>query len=152
VLGYSDRRTDALDPICLERLRHAETLAVPPDVVLLSGWRRHGRAAPEAELMRAAWNGRDVTLLTDETARNTRQNAASVAAAARRIGATEVTVVTSSWHAARARLLVRAALPDVPVRSSSPRGRAPLRLVAREFVCLLAVPFQMLRLRPPGRP
>jgi hypothetical protein len=27
VLGYSDRRTDALDAICLERLRHAETLA-----------------------------------------------------------------------------------------------------------------------------
>ena len=151
VLGYSDRRTDALDAICLERLRHAETLAAPPDVVLLSGWRRHGRAAPEAELMRAAWNGPDVTLLTDETARNTMQNAASVAATARRIGATDVTVVTSSWHAFRARSLVRAALPNVPVRSSSPRGRAPLRLLARELVCLVVVPFQVRRLRREAR-
>jgi uncharacterized SAM-binding protein YcdF (DUF218 family) len=152
VLGYSDRRTDALDPICLERLRHAETLVTPGDTVLFSGWRRHGRAAPEAELMRGAWRGAQASLLTDESARNTRQNAASVAATARGLGATEVIVVTSWWHALRARSLVRASLPDVPVESSSPGGRPPLMVLARELVCLVAVPFQGWRLRRrPGR-
>jgi uncharacterized SAM-binding protein YcdF (DUF218 family) len=147
VLGYSDRKTSGLHPICIERLRHAETLVSAGDVVLLSGWGRGGRAVPEAELMRNAWNGAPASLLTDETARNTRQNAMSVAKTARRVGATEVTVVTSWWHALRARLLVRAALPGVQIRSSSPRGGAPLTLLARELVCLMAVPFQARRLR-----
>lgn len=147
VLGYSDRKTDALDAICTERLRHAESIVAPPDIVLLSGWRRRGRAAPEAELMRDAWSGAHVSLLTDETARNTMQNAASVAAAAHRVGATEVTVVTSWWHAFRARTLVRAALPDVAVGSSSAPGRPPLRLLVRELVCVVALPIQALRLR-----
>jgi DUF218 domain-containing protein len=146
VLGYSDRKTNGLHPICIERLRHAETLVTVDDVVLLSGWGRGGRAVPEAELMRDAWGGPPVTLLTDETARNTRQNAMSVAKTARRLGATDVTVVTSWWHALRARSLVRAALPGVRIRSSSPRGSAPLILLARELVCLTAVPFQARRL------
>jgi uncharacterized SAM-binding protein YcdF (DUF218 family) len=147
VLGYSDRKTRALHPICVERLRHAETIVTRNDVVLLSGWGRRGVATPEAELMRSAWRGPDVPLITDETARNTSQNAGSVATTARRLGAAEVTVVTSWWHAFRARTLIRAALPNAVIRSSSPRGRAPLALLARELVCLAAVPYQVRRLR-----
>ena len=110
-------------------MRHAETLDA--DAVLLSG---------EAELMQGAWRGGEVVL--DTRARNTRENARGVAEAARRLEADEVVVVTSSWHALRARTLVRAAIgdPAVTVTSSSPPGPRPLRLLARELVCLAALP------------
>ena len=144
VLGYSRRRSDEMHDICADRLRHAESLDA--DAVLLSG---------EAELMRGAWKGSGVPLL-DTTARNTRQNAAGIASAARRLGAREVVVVTSRWHAFRARMLVRAALrgQGIRVRSSSPLDRPPLALLARELACLAMLPYQLLhlgRLAGPGR-
>jgi hypothetical protein len=136
VLGYSRRRSDGMHDVCAERLRHAEGLDA--DAVLLSG---------EAEVMRPEWNGPDVPLLTDGAARNTRENAAGVAAVARKVGASEVVVVTSRWHAFRARMLTRAALPGVEVSSSSPPGRPPLALLAREVVCVALLPLQLFRLR-----
>ena len=135
VLGYSPRRGDGLHDICAARLRHAESLDA--DAVLLSG---------ETELMRPEWAGPEVQILTDGAARNTRENAAGVAEAARRLGADEVVVVTSKWHAFRARTLVRSLLPDVHVRSSSPPGRAPLTLLVREAACLVLLPYQLRRL------
>jgi uncharacterized SAM-binding protein YcdF (DUF218 family) len=149
VLGYSARRSDALHPVCAARLRHAEQLADGADTVLLSGWARRRNGAGEAELMRSAWKGTDVRLISDATARNTRENAARVAETARRLGASKIVVVTSGWHAFRARTLVRALLrePGVLVQASSPAGRAPVQLVARELVCLVALPFHLLRLR-----
>ncbi len=103
--------------------------------------------------MRAAWNGPEVTLVSDSTARNTRENAAEVAETARRLGADQVVVVTSRWHAPRARALVRAALrqPSVSVESSSPPDRQPVALLARELVCLGALPYHLARLRRPTR-
>jgi hypothetical protein len=58
-------------------------------------------------------------------------------------------VITSRWHAFRARTLVCAVLrePRVLVRTSSPAGRPPVQLVARELVCLAALPFHLIRLR-----
>jgi hypothetical protein len=147
VLGYSGRRGDALHDVCATRLRHAEQLVGTADAVLLSGWGRRRNGAGEAELMRAAWNGGDVPLLVDEQPHSTAENATGVAAAARRLDATEVTVVTSRWHAFRARALVRAALPGVAVRTSSPPGPAPALLVAREAACAIALPYHLLRLR-----
>lgn len=149
VLGYSGRRHHGLHDVCAERLRHAEQLAGESDTVLLSGWARHRSGAGEAELMRAAWNGPVVKIVSDSTARNTRDNAAEVAGTARRLGAHEVVVVTSRWHAPRARTLVRAALrePSVSVQSSSPSSRKPLALLARELVCLAALPLQLVSLR-----
>ena len=138
VLGYSPRRANGLHDICAQRLRHAEGLDA--DAVLLSG---------EAELMRPEWRGPEVEFVTDGAARNTRENAAGVAEAARRLGADEVVVVTSRWHAFRARTLVRFLLPGVSVSSSSPPGRAPLALLAREGACLTLLPYQLLRLRRP---
>ena len=134
VLGYSGRRHHGLHDLCAGRLRHAEQLAGDGDTVLLSG---------EAKLMCAAWNGPEVTLVSNSTARNTRENAAEVAETARRLGAEEVVVVTSRWHALRARTLVRAALhqPGVSVRASSPEGRRPVALLVREAVCLVALPY-----------
>jgi hypothetical protein len=140
VLGYSNSRTPGLHPLCVERLRHAEEVAGRTDTVLLSGWARRGNPA-EAELMRAAWRGEDVELIADGTARNTRENALSIADSARRLHASEVTVVTSRWHAFRAGRLVRAALPGVPVKTSSPEGRPPLGLAIRELACVALLPF-----------
>jgi len=138
VLGFSGRRDDELHAVCVQRLEHAEGLVRDGDTVLLSG---------EAELMRGAWKNRDV--LVDPNARNTRENANGVAAAARRLAASEVVVVTSSWHAPRARALVRAALRErgVSVRSSSPPGRPPVRLLVRELACLAVLPVQLLAAR-----
>jgi len=149
VLGYSARRPDGLHAICAERLSYAESVAGDADAVLLSGWARDQDAAGEVELMRRAWNGPNVRLLSDTHARNTGENALGIAAVARRLDAREVVVVTSSWHAFRARTLVRAALHDsgVTVRSSSPSTRPPVTLLARELACLAALPAQLLRLR-----
>ena len=147
VLGYSNRRTPGLHGLCAARLRHAEHLVTGDDAVLLSGWSRRRGDSSEAELMRSAWNGRPAGLIEDVTARSTAGNAASVAEAARRLGATEVTVVTSAWHALRARTLVRAALPDMPVWTSSPKGRPSVTVRVRELVCLAALPLQLLRVR-----
>jgi hypothetical protein len=151
VLGYSARRSDGLHAVCAARLRHAEQLAAGNDTVLLSGWARRRNGAGEAELMQTACNGAEVALIADTTARNTRENAARVAETARRLGATEIVVVTSRWHAFRARTLVNANLrePTISVKASSPADRA-LVLVARELACLAALPFQLVRLRTGG--
>ena len=85
--------------------------------------------------MRQAWRGPAVRLVADGDARTTAGNARAVAAAARHIGADEVVIVTSSWHARRARLLVQAALDpnvrlvgrdagsDAPAAPDRPRAR-----------------------------
>jgi uncharacterized SAM-binding protein YcdF (DUF218 family) len=145
VLGYSGRRRHGLHDVCARRLRHAEQLAGDGDTVFLSG--RHRNGTGEAELMRAAWNGPEVTLVSDSTARNTRENAAEVAETARRLGADEVVVVTSRWHAPRARALVQAALPEVSVQTASPPDRKRVALLAREVICLGALPYHVARLR-----
>ena len=147
VLGYSDRRMNGLHSLCAERLRHAERLAADGDVVLLSGWSRRPGNTSEAELMRRAWNGGAARLIYDSTARHTAENALRVAEAARRLEATEVTVVTSRWHAFRARALVRAALPGTPVGASSPAGRPPPSLLAREICCIAVLPYNLIRIR-----
>ena len=138
VLGYSTWRGHGLDPICASRLRVAEAIAGEGDTVLLSGWSRRRHHPSEAELMLEAWRGPDVRVLADGDARTTAGNARSVAAAAKEIGADEVVLVTSSWHARRARLLVRPLLPPrVNLRvATTPRTRPP-RLIARELATLL---------------
>jgi hypothetical protein len=138
VLGYSGRRdAELLHAVCESRLRHAESIVQEDDAVLLSG---------EADLMHGHWRSGDVLL--DPHARNTRENALAVAEAARRLRADEVVVVTSRWHAPRARALVRAALRrSVPVTSSSPDGLPPPRLAVRELVLLALLPLQLWAVR-----
>ena len=141
VLGYSSRRGEGLHPICRARVKHAEQAVREGDTVLLSGWGRGRRGDPvEGELMRDAWRGAGVRLEVDPTAHNTRENALAVAAAARRLGADEVLLVTSRWHASRAAALVRAALPDVPVTTSSPAEPGGPWLLARELACRAVLP------------
>ena len=138
VLGYSTWRGEGLDPICGARLELAGALATETDAVLLSGWSRRRHRPSEAELMRQAWQGPEVRLLADGDARTTVGNARAVAAAARDVGADEVVLVTSSWHARRARLLVRALLPPQVRLSVAPTPRTrPPGLIARELATLL---------------
>jgi uncharacterized SAM-binding protein YcdF (DUF218 family) len=139
VLGFSTWRGDELHPICLDRLRAAELAAADgAEAVLLSGWSRRPHRISEAELMRRAWQGRPVRLLVDVDARTTAGNARAVATAAATIEATEVVVVTSSWHARRARHLVSEALPQgVLLRVATPGRTRPARHVTRELALYL---------------
>jgi DUF218 domain-containing protein len=148
VLGYSRGSAPALHPIARRRLRHAEGVAADADAVILSGWARADAPAAEAELMRDAWNGPDVPLVLDETARSTIGNAEGIARLARKLGAREVVVVTSRWHAPRAAALVRAALrgSGIVVEVSSADGGGERLLSARELVCRAALPVQTRRL------
>lgn len=149
VLGYSRNGDRSLHPICAHRLAHAEGIATGARAVVLSGWARRHAPAGEADLMRDAWRREDVPVVLDRSAQTTAGNAAAIARLARRLGAAELVVVTSRWHARRAGVLVRAALSGSGIRVSvsSPGGpRAPL-LALRDLACTAAVPIQARRLR-----
>ena len=153
VLGYSSAAdAGSMHVVCAARLAAAERVA-DPDAVLFSGAARHGGPLSEASLMRAAWHGADVPLHVDTSARTTAGNAAGVASLARQLGATEVVIVTSWWHAPRARALVRAALAGsgAHVRSAPAAGRADVRTAARELACAAALPVMMVRARRGSR-
>ena len=149
VLGYSRNGDRLLHPICARRVAHAERIATGATTVVLSGWARRHAPAGEAELMREAWHRDDIPVVLDRSAQTTAGNAAAVARLARSLGAGELVVVTSPWHARRARALVQAALrgSGIRVSVSSPRGRRAPLLAVRELVCSLAVPLQARRLR-----
>jgi uncharacterized SAM-binding protein YcdF (DUF218 family) len=139
VVGYSRRRHSELHPLCADRLRHAEQLAADARAVILSG-------CPEAELMRSAWAGPDVPLICDTAARTTAGNAVNVATQARELGADDLVVVTSSWHARRVRLLMRAALrgSGIAISVETTNGPRPKLVVVRELVCLALLPVQLV--------
>jgi uncharacterized SAM-binding protein YcdF (DUF218 family) len=147
VLGYSDVGGDVvLHPVCSARVTSAEAEAGPDDVVLFSGWARHGRAASEADLMAAAWSGATRRRIVDREARTTLGNAIAVGRAARQLGVSDVVLVTSPWHARRASVLVRASLRGTGARlhvATCAETRPPVRrlreLAAWSIVPLLAV-------------
>jgi uncharacterized SAM-binding protein YcdF (DUF218 family) len=144
VLGYSDGGAGALHPVCQARLEHAAGIAGPEDVVVLSGWARAPGTESEAALMQAAWAGTAAEVVVDPVARTTVENAANALDDAFRVGAREVVVVTSSWHAPRAwaafRWLLRST--GIRVRASSPQGRS-WRASLREGPLWLVLPLQL---------
>jgi len=143
VCGYSDGRETGLHAICERRLRLAEREARPDDVVLLTGWARHADATAEAELMARSWAGSCRELHVDSSARSTRGNVRAAAELAERVGATEVVLVTSGWHARRAGALLRAMVAESRVVATDERGSLTAR--AREVVCWAGVPFAARR-------
>jgi uncharacterized SAM-binding protein YcdF (DUF218 family) len=149
VLGYSRGGDRALHPICAGRVAHAERVASGARAVVLSGWARRHAPAGEAELMREAWSREDVPVVLDRSAQSTVGNAVAVARVARDLGAGELVVVTSRWHARRARALVRAALAGsgIQVSVSSPHDGSHPLLALRELACATAVPVQARRIR-----
>ncbi len=144
VLGYSGGGAGELHPICAARLGRAAEVATGDDVVVLSGWARDGGERSEAELMAAAWRGSSAQLVVDPDARTTVENMANALNDVLRVGAREVVVVTSAWHAPRAKAALRFLLrhTGVKVRSASPPARS-LRASLRELVLWPLLPFQL---------
>lgn len=148
VLGYSDGRRDEIHPVCAARLATAATLTTAADVVVFSGWARTAGRRSEAELMRDAWRGAAAEVVSDPDARTTVENMANALGDIRRSGTTEVLIVTSSWHAARASAALRWLLrgSGVSVRSASPPGRS-IRASLRELALWPLLPFQLRHAR-----
>ena len=146
VLGYSTGGADNdLHRVRARRARARAEETEPGDAVLFSGWRRDG-AVSEAELMARGWTGRAGHVLLDTAARTTYGNIVGAAAAARKVSAREVVVVTSGWHGRRAAALMRAAVPySVVIASTDERGTVRARV--RELACWFLVPFQIALVR-----
>jgi uncharacterized SAM-binding protein YcdF (DUF218 family) len=153
VLGYSDGGSGELHPVCAARLARAAEIARPDDIVVLSGWARVSQTPSEASLMRAAWQGATERVLVDEDARTTAENAANAVGHMRELGAREVVVVTSSWHAGRSlaafRWRLRRSGSHVRVVAAGPPGGA--RDALRELALWPLLPAQLLRARRPPR-
>lgn len=144
VLGYSNGGQDELHPICAARLDKAAEIARSDDVLVLSGWARSGGGRPEAELMKAAWRGAAAQIVVDPNARTTVENLANALNDILRVGASEVVVVTSSWHAPRAKAAMRWLLmhTGIKVTSASPAERS-MRASLRELGVWPLLPFQL---------
>lgn len=149
VLGYSTGQWEALHPVCAARVQHAAQAAGPADAVVLSGWAGRRKRQSEAELMRGAWPGPSDRLVCDRHARTTAENAALVAALARTVGAADVLVVTSRWHAARAGAFFRSLLRDSGVRVAvaCPDEPRSARFWLGELWRWPLVPIQLARVR-----
>jgi uncharacterized SAM-binding protein YcdF (DUF218 family) len=144
VLGYSDGGRGELHPVCAARLERAAEIATKEDVVVLSGWARVSGTHSEAALMRDAWRGIAREVVVDPDARTTVENMANALNDVLRVGAGEVVVVTSSWHAPRAKTALRWLLRHTGIRvsSTSPLGGSR-RAAVRELALWPLLPFQL---------
>ncbi len=144
VLGYSDGGRGELHEECAARLVRAAEVSTSDDVVVLSGWARVAGTQSEAELMRAAWRGDAGEVVVDPDARTTVGNMANAVNDILRVGAREVIVVTSSWHAPRAKAALRWLLryTGVEVSAVTTRRRSLLASV-RELVLWVLLPLQL---------
>ena len=150
-LGYSDGGRGQLHPVGAARLARAAEISTLDDVVVLSGWARVPGTRSEAELMAEAWTGSARELVVDPDARTTVGNAANALDDIRRVGALEVVVVTSRWHAARAKAAFRMLLRDsgVGVTATFPPERRNLRAGLRELPLWALLPAQVWTARRP---
>lgn len=153
VLGFSSGGSPELHPVCAARVARAAAVARGDDVVVLSGWARTRDSTSEAHLMSRAWDGAPVRLILDDGARHTAENATHVVELARRLGAREVVIVTSRWHAPRAALIFRWFLRGSGTRVGVAVARGPRALgpVAREVAVWPLVPAQISLTRGGGR-
>jgi uncharacterized SAM-binding protein YcdF (DUF218 family) len=149
VLGYSDGGRGELHRIGAARLARAAEISTSDDVVVLSGWARVPGTQSEAELMAAAWRGAARELVVDPDARTTVGNATNALDDIVRSGAREVIVVTSRWHAARARAAFRLLLWKRHVSVSTafpPEPRSAVAMV-RELPLWVLLPVQLWHAR-----
>ncbi len=151
VLGYSDGGRGEMHPIGAARLARAAEVATENDVVVLSGWARVSGTRSEAELMAAAWKGRARELVVDPDARTTVGNAVNALNDIRRVGAREVVVVTSHWHAPRAKTVFQLMLRGrrVGVSAAFPSESLNLRASLREVPLWGLLPAQLWHARKP---
>ena len=146
VLGYSDGGRGELHPVCAARLECAAEVTTSDDVVVLSGWARVPDTSSEAELMRTAWRGAAREVVVDPDAQTTVDNMANAMNDVLRVGAREVLIVTSSWHAPRAKAALRWLLRStgIKVRAVSPPGGSRSGAL-REVPLWLLLPLQLWR-------
>jgi uncharacterized SAM-binding protein YcdF (DUF218 family) len=146
VCGYSDSRVQDLHEICVARLHRAERETAAGDIVLLSGWARHGSAASEAELMAEAWSAPCRELVVDRSARSTVANVRAAARLAREADASEIVLVTSGWHGRRAATLLRAALraQGTVIRLATTDEPPSVSTRLRELACWTVIPLAAL--------
>jgi uncharacterized SAM-binding protein YcdF (DUF218 family) len=151
VLGYSDGGRGELHPIGAARLARAGEVATEEDVVVLSGWARIPGTRSEAELMAAAWRGRSRELVVDPDARTTVGNAVNALNDIRRVRAREVVVVTSRWHAPRAKAAFRLLLyrSGIRVVAAFPPEPRDARASLRELPLWALLPAQLWHARKP---
>jgi uncharacterized SAM-binding protein YcdF (DUF218 family) len=114
------------------------------DVVVFSGWSSTGGPS-EAEQMRDLWNGPDVELVVEPTARNTAENASRTLRLLRERRIERAVVVCAPTHLARTRLLFgrlyRSAGIEVAFRAVAV---APsLRSIAWELAAFPFLPAQL---------
>jgi uncharacterized SAM-binding protein YcdF (DUF218 family) len=149
VLGYSDGGRGMLHPIGAARLARAAEVSTTDDVVVLSGWARAPGTQSEAQLMAAAWTGSAAEVVVDPDARTTVGNAFNALNDIRRVGAREVVVVTSRWHAPRAGAAFRLALwgRSVRVTAAFPPEPANLAAMMRELLLWPLLPAQLWHAR-----
>jgi uncharacterized SAM-binding protein YcdF (DUF218 family) len=139
VLGYSARGDRGLHPVCAARVATAAGVASEEDTVVLTG-------RSEAELMRAAWQGRALDVVCETDAVVTAESAAHVARLAGQLGASEVVAVTSWWHCRRTAFLFRRALRGSGVAVSTVGApSASGRLLLREAGAYALLPVQIRR-------
>jgi uncharacterized SAM-binding protein YcdF (DUF218 family) len=149
VLGYSDGGRDAIHPICAARVARAGEISTAVDVVVLSGWARVAGTQSEAALMAAAWNGLAAEVVVDPDARTTVGNAFNALNDIQRVRAREVIVVTSRWHAPRAKAAFRLLLwrRSVRVATTFPPEPASLGSTLRELPLWPLLPAQLWHAR-----
>ena len=148
VLGRSDVGRGELHPVCAARLARAAEVTTAADVVVLSGWARVPDTHSEAELMRAAWRGEAREVVVDPDARTTVDNLANALDDIVRVGASDVLVVTSSWHARRAKAALRWLLRStgIRVRAVTPPQHS-MRAALREVPLWVLLPLELWRAR-----
>jgi uncharacterized SAM-binding protein YcdF (DUF218 family) len=149
VLGYSDGGKGELHPIGAARLARAAEISTADDVVVLSGWARVPGTQSEAQLMAWAWTGAAAEVVVDPDARTTVGNAVNALNDVARIGAREVVVVTSRWHAARAKAAFRLLLWKRNVHVAAVFPPEPRSTVAmlRELPLWALLPVQLWHAR-----
>jgi uncharacterized SAM-binding protein YcdF (DUF218 family) len=149
VLGHGSAGPDAVHRIsgrCLRIVWEAERLVsvMGAEVVVFSGWSSTGGRS-EAEQMRDAWQGPEVELVVEPTARNTAENAARTLPLLLERGAERAVVVCAPPHLVRTRLLFRRLYrgSGVEVAFRVARLAPTLGSVAWELAALPFLPLQV---------
>lgn len=122
-------------------------IASARDVVVLTGWARRPHRASEAALMADLWDVEVRRMIVDHDATTTVGNALQALETVEREQPGEVIIVTSHWHARRARAAFRQILGGVPLSSSSPAEAVPVVRAASELPRWLLLPAQVGRAR-----
>ncbi len=135
---------------CLRLVREAERLAstTGAEVVVFSGWSPTGRPS-EAEQMRDAWDGPEVDLVVEPTARWTAENATRTLPLLVERAVGRALVVCAPPHLVRTRLLFgsvyRGSGVDVAFRVT--RQAPTLRAIVWEIAALPFLPLQFFAAR-----